>query len=798
MNITFENHQLKINSTTKIFHAGEFQYFRAKRELWDTMLEKLKNAGINTISSYIPWSWHEFSENIFDFDGHTHPRRDLISFLELLKKYDFYFIARPGPYIYAEFKGYGVPDWVRKKYPEVLMLSEKKQPLTEVALTHPTFLQLVEKWYHQLFPHLKKFSKNTGKLLCIQLDNEIGLPQYSVKNVTTDWNPHTITQFQKWLEKKYQVVEPLNEEWNTHFRAISEILPPKRNEKNLHLLHSWMNFVEDSISMYMEKLNVLASKTGLATPIIFNVPFFTIWPDNPIKKSQYGPIGFDIYTKTSATGENITTDFPYAHTLIPRIFRHLNKKYWLFSAETQCGWLNPFTKVPNEHTLDLGASLFVNKTQLISWYLVHDAIEADGTPWIWNSALDIKGKETPRFSAIKKIGDLAAKFESYFSSYEMITSPIALAISSAGSRQLNFIQKEPKNVHTIFSLLSQLIGPMGLHAILNEIGYLPDAFFVESMNPEELSKYKILLFFSVGYLTENAWHNLQQYVAKGGTLLIFGPPLKYYIKEHSIAYISEETAVNNLTPFNEKKSEFSFNALSGIKILLDTIKFKVKKRKIKHKESLSTIEPFVGFEGLMKVAKERDWILQSPLVPFNVYSDAFTLYTENFGTPILNVTGKKAPTTVGWHRKLRTGGEIYYFGTLFGIKHAILPNFQFTKKFQAQIDFFRRILTKYVPPILYKNSIALDINILLNKEKNELLVMLNNRSREAITPFVSIMKNAVSIDTKSIKYQGELVWQSTKDVAENVRVTLTKDCLVLHDFVLSPHSKTLIKISPSK
>ena len=103
------------------------------------MLEKLKNAGINTISSYIPWSWHEFSENIFDFDGHTHPRRDLISFLELLKKYDFYFIARPGPYIYAEFKGYGVPDWVRKKYPEVLMLSEKKQPLTEVALTHPTF-----------------------------------------------------------------------------------------------------------------------------------------------------------------------------------------------------------------------------------------------------------------------------------------------------------------------------------------------------------------------------------------------------------------------------------------------------------------------------------------------------------------------------------------------------------------------------------------------------------------------------------------------------------------------------------
>ncbi|MBA7533335.1 hypothetical protein ES705_25573 [subsurface metagenome] len=66
-------------------YSGEVHYFRIPRKEWRDRLRKAKATGLNTISSYIPWSWHELKEGSFDFIGKTHPERNLLDFIKLLQ-----------------------------------------------------------------------------------------------------------------------------------------------------------------------------------------------------------------------------------------------------------------------------------------------------------------------------------------------------------------------------------------------------------------------------------------------------------------------------------------------------------------------------------------------------------------------------------------------------------------------------------------------------------------------------------------------------------------------------------------
>jgi beta-galactosidase len=50
-------------------YDGELHYFRVAPALWRPGLERLRAAGMNAVSTYIPWVWHEPEEGRFDFTG---------------------------------------------------------------------------------------------------------------------------------------------------------------------------------------------------------------------------------------------------------------------------------------------------------------------------------------------------------------------------------------------------------------------------------------------------------------------------------------------------------------------------------------------------------------------------------------------------------------------------------------------------------------------------------------------------------------------------------------------------------
>lgn len=194
--------QFWLNERPQFIQAGEFHYFRTPPDQWSHRLGLLKAAGFNTLATYIPWIWHQLEEGISDFNGHSHPMRNLAGFLDLAGEMGFWIIPRPGPYIMAETINEGIPPWVFSKYPQVALISQDQKVQNIASYLHPDFLACVKKWYWEIFKVLSpRQITRGGQIIMVQLDNEMGMPHW-VRNIF-DTNPDTIARFAAYLNRSY-------------------------------------------------------------------------------------------------------------------------------------------------------------------------------------------------------------------------------------------------------------------------------------------------------------------------------------------------------------------------------------------------------------------------------------------------------------------------------------------------------------------------------------------------------------------------------------------------------------------
>ena len=78
--------------------------------LWLDVFQKIKAAGMNTVSFYVDWALLEGKEGAYNGDGIF----SLDPFFDAAKTAGVYLIARPGPYINAEVAGGGFPGWLQR------------------------------------------------------------------------------------------------------------------------------------------------------------------------------------------------------------------------------------------------------------------------------------------------------------------------------------------------------------------------------------------------------------------------------------------------------------------------------------------------------------------------------------------------------------------------------------------------------------------------------------------------------------------------------------------------------------
>ena len=74
--------------------VGAIHYPRSSPGMWNHLLKEAKEAGINTIDTYVFWNLHEPKEGEFDFE-------DLIGFLKGAKEEQLWVNLRIGPYVCA-------------------------------------------------------------------------------------------------------------------------------------------------------------------------------------------------------------------------------------------------------------------------------------------------------------------------------------------------------------------------------------------------------------------------------------------------------------------------------------------------------------------------------------------------------------------------------------------------------------------------------------------------------------------------------------------------------------------------
>jgi hypothetical protein len=139
--IKYDRECFTIDGKDTFLYSGSFHYFRCPKPLWADRFQKMKDAGLNCVETYVAWNWHEPQPPAGLDDFSKMDMTDLTDWLDMaINRFGFYVILRPGPYICAEWDGGGYPQWLLTKRP-----SSVRSPWLRGA--DPIYLAWCKHWY---------------------------------------------------------------------------------------------------------------------------------------------------------------------------------------------------------------------------------------------------------------------------------------------------------------------------------------------------------------------------------------------------------------------------------------------------------------------------------------------------------------------------------------------------------------------------------------------------------------------------------------------------------------------------
>ncbi|MGN0468398.1 MAG: beta-galactosidase [Acutalibacteraceae bacterium] len=133
--------------------AGELHFSRLPKARWRETLLKMRECGLNTVSTYIFWNYHEEIKGKFDFDGN----KDIAAFLSICRDIDTPCILRIGPWCHGEV--------IRGGFPKRINRMVKKR------CDNPKYLAEVKDFWTGLCKEVKPFLDGET-VIGIQLENE--------------------------------------------------------------------------------------------------------------------------------------------------------------------------------------------------------------------------------------------------------------------------------------------------------------------------------------------------------------------------------------------------------------------------------------------------------------------------------------------------------------------------------------------------------------------------------------------------------------------------------------------------
>ena len=138
---------------------GEFHYARYPDQYWEESLCKILAGGVQIVSSYIFWIYHEEEKGVWDFSG----RRDLRRFIQICADLQLLVFLRIGPWAHGECRNGGFPDWLHN------------DPSVKTRSNDPAYLDLARNFFEKIYEQAKGFLwKDGGPVIGVQIENEYG------------------------------------------------------------------------------------------------------------------------------------------------------------------------------------------------------------------------------------------------------------------------------------------------------------------------------------------------------------------------------------------------------------------------------------------------------------------------------------------------------------------------------------------------------------------------------------------------------------------------------------------------
>ena len=412
---------LSLNGKDTFLYSGEVHYFRIPKKYWAQHMQALVDAGCNAVSTYVPWSWHEFEEGRFDLTGRTHPERDIAGFVDLAAKHGLYVTVKPGPYVMAETTDQGIPRWLTSDYPETLALDENGTPWGPafIAFMSHVFRAKAEKWL-QLFARkivVPRQRRKKGAIIMMQLCNEIGMFQWL--GARGDYSPSNLAAWWLYLRRQYPDLGDLARLLDRELSDYSDVKPPssicetRRDFALYRLFHDFHRWIyADYVQWNVRALR----EAGVA------VPFFTNVGGWVFGRAHEFALNGTFHRETA----KVQPDVIYGLDHIPEFVSPLNvhdgivanqtaaemqgRRGPLYSAELQCGSREHGVETyPSELGLFYRLCIAHGLTGM-NFYMFAQGRNpkgrgSDGPMFYWYNAVDYKARRQPTFPTIQELGE---------------------------------------------------------------------------------------------------------------------------------------------------------------------------------------------------------------------------------------------------------------------------------------------------------------------------------------------------------------------------------------------------------
>lgn len=227
-----------LNEKEFIIHSGELHYPRMPSAYWKHRLQMMKAMGLNTVTTYVFWNYHEESPGKWNFSG----EKDLAKFIKTAQEVGLYVIIRPGPYVCAEWEFGGYPWWLQK---------DKD---LEIRTNNKAFLNECEKYINQLAKQIIPLQiNNGGPIIMVQAENEFGSYVAQRKDIPLEQHKKYSHEIKNLLVKSGISVPFFTSDGSSLFKggSIEGVLPTANGEDNIQTLKEKVNAYNGNKGPYM-------------------------------------------------------------------------------------------------------------------------------------------------------------------------------------------------------------------------------------------------------------------------------------------------------------------------------------------------------------------------------------------------------------------------------------------------------------------------------------------------------------------------------------------------------------------